>query len=486
MITGYYKSVGWNSLAQFGGQAINLGVLLVLTTELSPGVFGTFAATLFIVALSGTLIEFGLLSGLIYQDSISRLQKTGAALLSSALLLVVWCGIGLGADVLSAWMKVEGAGQLAQLTLLGFALVPLSIGADAQIRKNNQYRQLAIANISSVLLSGMVAIGCVYSGYTTWALVAQFVVHNLTRSCLLFAQAPWVPKFGGLGAMFSTLRYSAKTTVSNAQTQLSESVDTLIVSRLFGADGLGIYAIALRLASYPLNKIKHIIGMILFPAFVSVRDSNAALMNQSVEVRLNSLCWVSPLFVAIAVFSAHIETLYFHGQWQGVGELISIMCVGFAIEMAFFGQPQLLQARGLLNQLNAAIAFQIVVFFMLAQALAPQFGLTAVAYALVLSRLGQCAYLAVVASRTLNLSPVRFMAPLARPFVTTLSLGLCGVVLWHMDISLSAFSVAFVLAATLVYAIQAYWFCRALPKAAISRYIVSVASALLRRGHGYE
>lgn len=474
MITGYYRSVAWNSLAQFGGQAINLGVLFVLTTRLSPELFGIFAATLFVVALSGALIEFGLLSNLIYQDEITRQQKTGAALISLILFIGVWCALDAYPEIISGWMDVEGTGQLAQIALLGFLLVPVSIGSDAQIRKENKYRNLAIANLGSVFLSGIIAIGCVYSGYLEIALVAQFISHNLMRSLLLFCQCPWLPKLGPIGAMFPGMGYSAKTTFNNAQLQLSETIDTLIVSRLFGADGLGIYAIALRLASYPLNKIKHIMGMVLFPAFVKARETNEALFRQSIEVRLNAVCWVSPVFVAIAVSAAYIEPLYFQDRWQGVGHLISIMCVGFALEMLFFGQSQLLQAKGCLNSLNLAVAFQIVCFFLVAHSLAPSLGLPAVAYALAVSRLLQAIYLACVCKASLKLSLFDYLAPILPALATVTLFAIIGLGLKRINDSIWGFSGILCVSALITYLIQAWIFCRTLPETVITRRLMQL------------
>jgi len=116
-----------------------------------------------------------------------------------------------------------------------------------------------------------------------WALVwGTLVTQTLKAIGLnLLVATPRRPRFS-LTAVRPLLRFGSHMTVTQLLWVAFSQSDMLIGGRLLGKEALGVYSVAMHLASLPIQRIAGIVNQIAFPAFARLQGDIA---------RVGVMCW---------------------------------------------------------------------------------------------------------------------------------------------------------------------------------------------------
>ncbi len=371
----------WNSIAQFGAQGINFVLMIVLASLLDPTDFGLLGMVAVITGFIGYFSEFGFIASMVQKKDVDELDCNTVYWTSIAFAFVLYGLVYLAAPAVSLFYGDDRLTPITRVVFLGFIFKPWGYIHFILETKELNYSKIAIAELIAVLVSGAAALVMALLGYGVWSLVAQNVIKDLARAIALNLIISWRPRF-----LFSFERFrlhfvtGMHFTANNLIKFSIENFDYLLVGKLLGPAALGIYTLAFRLARYFLEKVWHIFGNMLFPAFSKLQTEPEKLKKGLVQVAVLGGFLVVPYLLFIAFGIDYLIPLLGE-KWIPTAPVIRIFVVYLLLFSISMADEPMLFATGRVKVVNAFKSVNVAVLLVAGIAAIEFYGLTGMAWA---------------------------------------------------------------------------------------------------------
>lgn len=343
---GFGNAVSWAYVQTGGRMVASLGVSLLLARLLGPESFGIIAMAAVYVFFIETLIRQGLSAAIIQRPELRRSHlDTAFWLIMGAILLLIPISI-----ILSEWWaRLNATPDLAPV-IVGLtpvlALRGLSVVQEALLRRQMDYRALAVRTNLAVVLGGVTGVIAALMGAGTWALVVQQAVLAATELAVLWRVSNWRPTFRfSRRSADELVGFSSMSALAGMGSFLQARVDTLIIGLIFGPVAVGLYRLATRLTDMVVEGAGGAFQSVSLSELSRLEHDAQRMAHRTEEVvRMASLAAV-PLIGLLAVVSDPL--LHLLGpDW--VPAILSLRILCFAawlqIPAGMFGP--ILQAAG--------------------------------------------------------------------------------------------------------------------------------------------
>ena len=407
----------WNSIAQFGAQGINFVLMLVLASLLEPTDFGLLGMVAVITGFVGYFSEFGFIASMIQKKDVDELDCNTVYWTSIAFAVVLYGLVYLAAPAVSLFYGDDRLTPITRVVFLGFLFKPWGYIHFVLETKELNYSKIAIAELIAVLVSGTAALALAFLGFGVWSLVAQHVIKDLARAIALNLMISWKPRF-----LFSIERFrlhfvtGMHFTANNLIKFSIENFDYLLVGKLLGPAALGIYTLAFRLARYFLEKVWHIFGNMLFPAFSKLQSEPEKLRQGLVQVGVLGGFLVVPYLLFIGFGIDYLIPLLGE-KWIPTAPVIRIFIVYLLIFAISMADEPMLFATGRVKIVNAFKSINVAVLLVAGIAAIKAYGLTGMAWAYTCVTFVYMCSIKLYLLRSLRFKVFAFLAGLRSVFI---------------------------------------------------------------------
>lgn len=279
------SSLRWQAAAKLGSQLISWGVTLYVMRLLAPADYGLMAMTMVLVGFSALVAEMGLGAALVRAPEAGLdLQRRvfGLSLGINCLLYLLLMAL----TPLVVWVFSEP--RLGALSLTMGLLLPLTALAtvpDAMARRQLAFKPLSLIELGTQTGGALATLAAALNGLGVWALVTGHLGGATLRALLLGLH------FGGVWPRFvlrgqrELLGFGASLTLNRTVWYFTGQADVFVAGRLLGQQALGYYAVALNLATMPMQKLMQMGNQVAYSAFSKLQQEpqrrNAALLRSS-------------------------------------------------------------------------------------------------------------------------------------------------------------------------------------------------------------
>jgi PST family polysaccharide transporter len=369
------RSVKWNSVGLAGRQVLIVLFSLILARILGPENLGVVAQATVYTTLTSLILDQGISASLLSRKAVDR-QLLGAAITINVLLALALAAVTLplarpfadflGTPELEGVLPVLAAG----LVLKGVQVVPRML-----LMRRFKFRALAFSEITSALIGGVLGTVLAIAGWGYWALVAQLIVSDLILALALYWSArPPLPNLH-VRRLRELIGFSSRVFVSNFLGFSTRNADTILVAKFLGSSEVGLYSLAYRVLSLPVQMIGQMVTRVIFPVISRDREdpwrASATLLRSSRAIAF--LAFPLMAFVAVASFDAisvflgpawiaavpTVIVLAITGARQAVTSLNTPTMLGFGradLQLRFMIITTILQVGGMVAGLPFGIA----------------------------------------------------------------------------------------------------------------------------------
>jgi teichuronic acid exporter len=262
----------WGALAKLAGQGVSWAVTLVVIRLLSPDDYGLMAISTVVIAVMAGIAELGLGASLVQARTLDRndLARVAGALAAMNLgcALIVMVAAPFIAEVFGD-ARLANVVRVASIQFLLNAIdaVPQSLSYREML-----YKRLAGIELGVTLLGALATLALAWFGLGVWALIIGGLLGSALRTVLLVARAGWiwpVFNFSGIGRH---VRFGSTVTTTRLIWQLTYQSDVLIAGRFLTQEAVGLYVVAVHLATLPLQRAMAIVNQVAFPTFALLQD----------------------------------------------------------------------------------------------------------------------------------------------------------------------------------------------------------------------
>ncbi|MFL1404396.1 lipopolysaccharide biosynthesis protein [Marinobacter sp. M1N3S26] len=250
------RSVGFTVTAQGLKLLFQLVSITVLARLLQPTDFGLVAMVTVFTGLAIVFMEGGLSMATIQRPHITHAQVSNLFWTNVALGGLL-CLIYIAASPLVAWVYGEDSliGIMCALSLF-FLIGGLSVQHEAILKRQMNFRALAVIEVVANLFGVGVAIAMAWYGFGYWSLVGQQIATIAVMSIMRWQAARWVPGWLSRGSgVRSLLGFGVNLTGANFVGYFATNITPFGIGLVGGAQPLGLYDRSFKLTSIPSKQL---------------------------------------------------------------------------------------------------------------------------------------------------------------------------------------------------------------------------------------
>lgn len=328
--TAAYSAVRWTTAATVSRVLLQTLQLMVLTRLLPPQDFGLMAMITSVTAFIQLFSDLGI------NNSILQARFITQRVLSTLYWVNLLIGFFLSAAVaavspwIAAFYNAQGLETPLMLCALSFTFLALGQQVRVLAEKRLDFRSVAAVEVTSAVVSVIVAIAVAYFGGGVYALVAAVLTLTASNSILylLFTRNGWYPHLVfNLGEALSHIHKGVLllgTSIANTATM---QLDIIIVGRVLGSTMLGIYSVPRELTLKAMLATNPIITRVGTALIAQAQDDKYFLK----RVYLSTIRMTSsinfPLYAFIALFRQDVSLVVFGPNWVATADLLGILAL---------------------------------------------------------------------------------------------------------------------------------------------------------------
>lgn len=326
------KGAAWMLLFKGAERSLSLISVVVLARLLVPADFGLVAMAISVIALVEIIGTFNFELAIIQRSKPTRehydsawsmniLAGTGGALITSA----------------AAWPAAafyhEPRLVLVMLTLaVGWLIQGFENIGTVNFRREMDFSREFRFLFAKKLGGFIVTLALAFALRSYWALLLGTLFSRVLGVSLSYAMQSFRPRFS-LSARRDLMQFSSWIMANGLLYFLTTRLSQLVIGRLHGAAGLGLYTVASELASTPSTELVAPINRAVFPAFSRMAEGEGRLKEGLLQAVSVLTLIALPACVGLAAVAEPLVHAVLGERWSGAAPVVTLLALAGIVQV---------------------------------------------------------------------------------------------------------------------------------------------------------
>jgi O-antigen/teichoic acid export membrane protein len=321
--------IGWVTIGRILRETIQIVVGILLARLLTPADFGLMAMALVFARFAWIFSELGLAGAIVQRKVITEAHLSSIFWINLAFGILVSLLFIAASPIIANFYNEPDLVPIIIIVSSTIAIGALNDVQQALMRRHMSFQRYAIADVSSIVVAGGVAIGMALAGFGVWSLAMQSVLVMTINVVVMWFLSDWRPHLlFDIEAVRDIMRFSLNLQGAQVTEYLVQNGDNLLLGRFVGTYAVGIFQIASRYMLAATSLIVPIFGTVMVSGFSRVQDDHQRLRLIYIRTTQVILFLTMPLSVGLIVVADSFVLALLGAKWIDVIPLLRIM--GFA------------------------------------------------------------------------------------------------------------------------------------------------------------
>lgn len=323
------SGMAWTGLERLASQGIQFVIGIVIARILMPTDYGIMGMLAVFVAIAQTFLDSGFASALIQKKNRTEEDYSTVFYFNIVVSLLLYGIFYVSAPWIASFYNMPILSDVTRVTTLSLIVGGLSIVQQARMTINLDFRYLAAASITAVIVSGTCGMVMAYSGFGVWALVFQGLVSASIRTAMLWIHSRWFPRLVFSVSSFQRLfSFGSKLLCSGMINTIYNNLYTLIIGKAFNASEVGFYTRANQFSSLPSNTVTQMVVNVNFPILSKMQDDDERLLKTYRKLLCTPLFLLAPILLGMASVAHPMVAIILGEKWLPCVPYLQILCIG--------------------------------------------------------------------------------------------------------------------------------------------------------------
>lgn len=332
------RGAAWAAIDNWTQQLVQLVTFIVIARIVGPEVFGIMTMAIVYALFVHAFLVDGFSDAIVQRLQLDREHLEAAFWALVAVGLVASAVSFSGAELIAAFFSEPQLADVVRWLSLTFVFVGASSLYRGKLRRDLNFRALAIRSMIVHGLSASVGVALALAGYGIWSLVVYQLGLRLLDFVVLMALSGWLPRLRLSGLHLRDLsNFGGNTIGTRIVDVLSYQVDRVLVGYFLDAATLGVYGLARRVLESATNAITGVLNTVALPAFAKLQDDNERLTSALNAATKLSCLITFPVFAGLALVAPVLVETVLGADWRAAGRILQVVCIsGFCYPIAIF------------------------------------------------------------------------------------------------------------------------------------------------------
>lgn len=322
------SALSWNAFDKVGFQVIAFIVGVITARLLSPKDFGLIGALAIFTILSNVLIESGFTAALVRRKQNTNEEYSAVLLFNLALSFVIYALLFFSAPLIADFFHMPELTSLSRFLFLALIINSFSIVQSIILTKELAFKTMTIANISSVILSGIITVILAIQGVGYWALAIQQVLQVAFRSLFLWISNPWKvfikPHFAVIKEVFN---FSILLIITSFIGTIVRNIYTLIIGRIYSVNSLGYYSQAYKYQNIPSFVITSTQSGVAYPVFSKLNNEPERQLHYIRKIMRITSFLIFPIMIGLYAMANEFVSILLTDKWLPIVPYFRILLI---------------------------------------------------------------------------------------------------------------------------------------------------------------
>lgn len=341
------RGLFFGGLSSFLQQLLNAAFGIYLARTLSQADYGLVGMLAIFTLLATVMQECGFPSALINRKEIKHDDYNAVFWFSLLVSLACYAILFCGAPLIARYFHQPVLTRLARVTFLSFILVALGTAHRTYLSKKLMIREMAMVNITAVVISGTVGVILAYKGFAYWTLVIQALVLNALTTIGYWIFSRWRPTlhwdFTPIREMFS---YGIRIWFTSMLAIVNSNFLSVFLGRKYTADQVGNYVQGNKWSQMGVSVLTGMVTSVAQPVLASVTEENQRQLRVFRKMVRFAAFISFPAMLGLAFIATEFIPAVLTEKWNESVPLLQILCVGAAFTPIIHVCSNLILSRG--------------------------------------------------------------------------------------------------------------------------------------------
>ena len=342
-----FKGTVWSSIERFSVQGISFIVMVIMARVLTPDDYGLIGMLTVFIAVSQSLVDSGFSQALIRKQDRSEVDNSTVFYFNICAGIALYIILYLCAPIIARFYNEPILTPLTRLISLSVIINSFVVVQRALLTVNIDFKTQAKASLIAAVVSGVVGITMVYTGYGVWSIVWYQLSNLAANVVLLWAFSKWRPQWIYSWNSFRELfGFGSKLAISGIIDTIYRNVYLIVIGKIFNASDLGYYTRAQQFADFPSSNVSGIIQRVTFPVLCTIQNDDNRLRDVYRRFLRLSAFVVFPLMIGLAPGAHPFIVVVLTDKWSFAAILLQIICFNMMWYPIHSINLNLLQVKG--------------------------------------------------------------------------------------------------------------------------------------------
>lgn len=323
------NTIKWNTIDRVSSQLLYAVVGVLLANILTPEDFGLVGALLVFQAFAILFVDSGFGAALLQRKDPTEEDYSTVFWFNLTVSVAVYAGLFLCAPLIADIFQGDRRLiPLSKVMFFTFILNGLAIVQTNRLMKRMDVKQIAVANVIGLMVSGGIGIWLALTGYGPWALVWQSVSLAGVKSAWLWITGHWWPRAGfHLSSLKKIWRIGLSVFSSSTLNTLCQNIYSFIIGAFYNLSALGYYTQADKWSKMGSASISQILTSSFVALLSRVQDNAEAFRRYVTRINRFTAFILFPVMLGIATLGAPLFHTLFGHKWDAAIVLFQLLTV---------------------------------------------------------------------------------------------------------------------------------------------------------------
>lgn len=326
----------WNGISQFGQSGINLLSTIILAHILTPTDFGIIGIVTIFIAFSQMMVDSEMGGALLRKNHVTIVDYSTLFYYNLIVSLVLYGLLYVAAPFIANFYELPILTEVIRLISLTIIIHAFRVVQRIMIFRDLKFKDYAVINIVSGIISLGVAVWLAKKGYSFWALVWQQITLASINVILMECYNRFIPK---LTFSKESFRYQFSFGInllgSDTVRTIANNISTNIIAKISSMNLTGNYSQVSKLTNFCQSTLGSLMDQSIFPMLAkyervaAVRSTYYRIL---ICLSLTLIC-VSTVFI---IFAKPIIIGVLGHQWLGgvvIFQILSLAILPASIQV---------------------------------------------------------------------------------------------------------------------------------------------------------
>ena len=230
------------------------------------------------------------------------------------------------------------------IRVLGITILinPLFTIPDAIMTRNMDFRSISIIAFVAQIIAAITTLSFAFYGAAVWSLIYGQLAMAVAMTIGAYYSSKYycLPRFNFTGVR-GVLNFGGFVTIQCMLYSLFVKADEIIIGKFLGKELLGYYAVAMRLATLPMEKFQAILNEIGFSAFSQIQEKQELVQEHLCKAIRILAVIVFPVFFGISSVAPELVLVVLGEKWLDTILPLQILSIAMALRMLNITDPVL-------------------------------------------------------------------------------------------------------------------------------------------------